>query len=158
MKNESYYSDTRRWAGDENRVLLWAVVLALPVGIVGFRLLMRGGPLLFIVVFALIIFILYQVLDGLLPQSLTKIFYVPREDAEQVIENVLQEKKFPYEWRKNSFHLTDIKIKVKTRRNLSFSEDGCCIQITPNTPENAPLIASLCTKIDDAFAPKGLSG
>ncbi len=156
MTNESNYSDARRWAGDENRVLYWAVILALPVGIVGFRYLMRGGPFLFILILALIIFILYQILDALIPPSLTKTFYVPREDAEQIVENVLEEKKFPYEWRRNSFQLTDIKIKVKTRRNFGFSEDGCAIQITPHTPENDPLITSLCTKIDDAFAPKGL--
>ena len=155
--NENFnYSDARQWQQDNSRVLYWAIALAVPVGIVGFRLLMRGGPLLFVVAFALLIFILYQILDAMTPPVLTKAFYVPREDAEQIVENVLAEKKFPYEWRNGRIYLDNIQITVKPRRQLNLSEDGCLIQIAPNTPENDPLIASLCSKIDDAFAPKGL--
>ena len=156
MNKEPNYTDTRKWASDENQVLLWAVILAVPVGIVGFRLFMRGGPFLFVVVFALLIFILYQILDALIAPSLTKTFYVPREDAEQIVENILEEKKHPYKWHRNRFWLNDITITVKTKRQLDLSKDGCLIQISPNTPENDLLITSLCTKIDDAFAPKGL--
>ena len=157
MNEKFNYSDARKWQPDDSRALYWAIALALPVAIVGFRYLMRGGPLLFIVVFALLIFILYQILTAATPPSLTKAFYVPREDAEQIVENVLAEKKFPYEWRNGRFQLDGIQIIVKTRRQLTLSEDGCLIRISPNTPENDPLITSLCTKIDDAFAPKGLS-
>lgn len=125
MNNESYYSDTRDWESDENRILYWAVALAIPVGIIGFRLLMRGGPLLFVIVFALLIFIFYQILDALVPPSLTKTFYASRDDAEQIVENILEEKKYPYEWRRNRFQLTDMQIKVKTRRNFGLGKDGC---------------------------------
>lgn len=155
--NENFnYSDARQWQSDDNRVLYLAIALAVPGVIVGFRLLMRGGPLLFVVVFALLIFISYQILAAIIPPALTKAFYVPREDAEQILENVLAEKNFPYKWHNGRIQLDNIHITVKTRRQLNFSEDGCLIQIAPNTPENAPLITSLCSKIDDAFAPKGL--
>ena len=156
MNNQSSYSDTRQWDSDNNRVLYAAVALALPIGIIGFRYLMRGGPFLFIMVFALIIFILYQILDGIIPPSITKTFYVSQENAEQVVENVLVQKKFPYEWRNGRFQLNDLSIQVKSKRQNNLTADGCFIRITPNTLENEPLIISLCNKIDAAFSSKGL--
>ena len=157
MDDQSYYSDTRHWDTGNDHLLWWALLLTLPIVILGFRFLMRGGPIFFVVISLVLIFIIYQIFDMFTPPAIHKTFYVPKYDATQIVKNVLADKNYPHEAGNGRFYLNEgIKITLKTKLERNLRVDGCIVQITPFTEENEPLILSLCTKIDDAFAPKGL--
>lgn len=156
MNDQPHYFDSREWESGKERILRLAVLLTLPIGIVGFRYLLRAGPVLFILIFFILIFIVYQLLDAILPPAIYKRFYVPRYDAQQIVKGVLAQKQIPYQEKNGRFQVGDIKISVKSHLGLNLQENGCTIQITPFITEDEPFILSLCAKIDDAFAPRGL--
>ena len=88
--------------------------------------------------------------------QIIKGFYADPETALSIVRGVLQQKSFPYESRKkNRFVIPtengEIVIKV-----LPANRGAMGITISPTTPENMPLIESLCAKLDEAFTPRGL--
>ena len=156
MSDPYHYSDTRDWESGKERVLRLAILLILPFGIIGFRYLLRAGPILFILIFAILVFIMYQVLDTILPPVIYKRYYVPRYDAQEIVKGVLAEKQIPYEEKNGRFRVNNLKITIKSKLGSNLQSNGCVIQISPFIEEEEPFILSLCTKIDNAFAPRGL--
>ena len=156
MSDQYHYSDTRDWESGKEHLIRLAVLFTLPIGILGFRYLMRAGPILFVLVFIILVFIVYQILDAILPPVIYKRYYVPRYDAQQIVKGVLAEKQIPFEEKNGRFRVSNLKITIKSKLGANLQSNGCVIQITPFIEEEEPFILSLCTKIDNAFAPRGL--
>ena len=99
--------------------------------------------------------------------SVEKVFYVDSIAATQVIENVLNAKKFPFEKDRNEKHLHFILVSEgveliltpydpKGRNRHWVKAPASILKIRAVGPENEPLVSSLKQKLDDAFSPKGL--
>lgn len=86
---------------------------------------------------------------------LSKVYLATPEQAWQIVQGVLSEKSLPFEptiKHKLYIQTGGINISIEVKK----SKLGALVTISPTTPENMPLIESLCAKLDEAFTPRGL--
>ncbi len=134
-------------------------------------LLARPFPLqmrlLLIVGINALIFVIVLTLREKNENSFEKVVHVDTVAATQVIENVLNAKKFPFEKDRNEKHLHFIltgegveliltPYDPQNRRRHRVKAPAAIIKIRAASSEQIPLVESLKYKLDDAFSPKGL--
>ncbi|KAA3665479.1 MAG: hypothetical protein DWQ04_00405 [Chloroflexi bacterium] len=99
--------------------------------------------------------------------SFEKVVQVDPAAAAQVIEEVLNAKKFPFEKDRHGTHLHFILISEgveliltphdpQGRNHDSAKAPESIFKIRASSPENEPLVSSLMQKLDDAFSVKEL--
>ena len=140
---------------------------------VSFMILLMARPfplqmrLLLIVGANALIFVIVMSIREKNENSVQKVVYVDTIAATQVIENVLNAKKFPFEKDRNGKHLHFILLSEgveliltpydpRGRNRHWVKAPASIIKIRAASPDNMLLVASLQEKLDDAFTPKGL--
>lgn len=110
-----------------------------------------------VVFFLLVTFGLYKLLSFREP-TVRRFFLVDLPDAVQVVKHVLFDAGILFRQEEYNFILADgtVTIEVFSDRYGRRGPWGSVIRLRPCTPDQQPLINTLCAKIDDAFLPKGL--
>ena len=140
---------------------------------VSFMILLMARPfplqmrLLFIIGANALIFVIVMTIREKNENSVQKVVHVDTSAATQVIENVLNAKKFPFEKDRNGKHLHFILLSdgveivltpydPRGRSRHWGNASASIIKMRAASSDNMLLVVSLQEKLDDAFTPKGL--
>jgi hypothetical protein len=118
-----------------------------------------------ITIFELYLFVGFNLLFGMVwgwwyitsANQIIKYFHTTPYTTMSIVQNVLQQKSFPYENKEKDGLVIPIENgEIVIKASTGYRGIGAVIAISPTTPENMPLIESLCAKLDEAFTPRGL--
>ena len=146
---------TNHWRTRESDMFLASIVLGLLAGGMAFWLF-RFRVVLGLVVFFVVFFLVYDRTRAH-HKTMVKMFYATLADAQQVVQNVLDEKGLPYKMIGDGHFFIGDEVEIKVSKfRTNGGLEGTAVSLTPKNPESQQIIFSLRQKLDDAFRPRGL--
>ncbi|MCB8981050.1 MAG: hypothetical protein H6657_26900 [Ardenticatenaceae bacterium] len=142
-----------QWRSRDGELFVLSILAGILVG--GLLLLMRLNFFLALIGFIGTFLYVYDS-TRLHHKAVVKIFAASMIDAQQVVQNVLQEKGLPFSSVGPNQYVIEDEVSIKLENFRQHGFQGTAVSLTPKHHDCSQLIFNLRSKLDEAFRPRGL--